>query len=192
MSGFLSTTMMVATLGVDGALADDGDDELPFSKALVLLQLNDTDGDPGFHARIDGEPWKRMSIENPAERVVFEVKPRRQLRRQGMTEVSFESHEPPFDELGPDAFFKRFPEGEYEISGRTLDGKELESTGILSHVIPAPAENILSGGTSIEFDCEDEVLPVLARPYTISWDRSSLLTERSARQGLSRSVVMSW
>ena len=170
MSGFLSTTMIVATLGVDGALADDGDDEIPFSKALVLLQLNDTDGDPGFHARIDGEPWKRMSIENPAERVVLEVKPRRQLRRQGMAEVSFESREPPFDELGPDAFVKRFPEGKYEISGRTLAGKELESTGILSHVIPAPAENILSGGTSIEFNCEDEVLPVLARPYTISWD----------------------
>ncbi len=37
-------------------------EEMPFADAQVLLQLDDTDGDLGFHARIDGEPWKRVTI----------------------------------------------------------------------------------------------------------------------------------
>ena len=33
------------------------------------------------------------------------------LARQGLTELFFESAEPPFDELPPTGFFRRFPEG---------------------------------------------------------------------------------
>lgn len=141
-----------------------------YSRAQVLLQLNDTDGDLGFHARIDGEPWQRLVIEAPNHRRIFDVQPRRQLKIQGMTEIAFESHEPPFDELSPDAFFKRFPVGEYKIRGRTLDGRRLQSDALLSHVIPAPAINIMAGGTSIEFDCEDDTPPAIATPHIISWD----------------------
>jgi hypothetical protein len=60
------------------------------------------------------------------------------LRRQGLTELFFESAEPTFDELSPERFFRRFREGEYEIEGRTLEGDELESTAELTHVMPAP------------------------------------------------------
>ena len=35
-------------------------EELPFSVARVFFQLNDTDGDLGFHAVIDGDPWKSL------------------------------------------------------------------------------------------------------------------------------------
>ena len=33
-------------------------------------------------------------------------------------------------------FFKRFPEGTYEVSGRALDGTELESEMEVTHVMP--------------------------------------------------------
>lgn len=38
------------------------DDEIPFSVGRVFFQLNDTDGDLGIHAKIDGEPWTRLKI----------------------------------------------------------------------------------------------------------------------------------
>jgi hypothetical protein len=60
------------------------------------------------------------------------------LERQGLTEIFFESAEPPFDELAPADFFRRFPSGTYEIEGKTLAGKELESEMELTHVMPAP------------------------------------------------------
>ena len=31
------------------------EEEIPFEEAQVLMQLKDTDGDLGFHARIDGD-----------------------------------------------------------------------------------------------------------------------------------------
>lgn len=163
----------------DGFVAgehDDDDDEdsdettIPFTKDRLLLQLNDTDGDLGFHARLDGEPWKTLSIRDPSERTIFSVVPKGQLKDLGMTEVSFESHEPPFDELDPARFFAEFPEGEYEISGRTIDGRKLESEVQLSHVIPAPVRNIAISGAASPPDCEEDSGPIVSKPLTIYWD----------------------
>ena len=39
--------------------------ELPFGEANLFFELNDTDGDLGIHALIDGEPWRRLEIEDP-------------------------------------------------------------------------------------------------------------------------------
>ena len=65
--------------------------------------------------------------------------------RQGLTEIFFESAEPTFDELSPEEFFRRFPEGDYEIEGITLEGEELESEVELTHVMPAPPEPTVNG-----------------------------------------------
>lgn len=162
----------LATAGVafcNFALADDDDDELPFAVADVLIQLNDTDGDLGFHARIDGDPWKRVIIENPRERVLFDVRLRGQLRRQGLTELSFESAEPTFDELSPDVFFKRFPEGVYEIEGRGFDGVEYESESVFSHLIPAAPNGLSVSGVPAPEDCDLDI-PTVSEPIVISWD----------------------
>ena len=42
--------------------------EIPFADASIFFELNDTDGDLGIHALIDGEGWKRLEIEDPSER----------------------------------------------------------------------------------------------------------------------------
>ena len=105
-------------------LADDEEDdwnEIPFDEANIFLELNDTDGDLGIHALVDGEAWKRLEIEDPNEREILVVRAIRRLARQGLTEVFFESDEPSFDELSPEQFLRRFPEGEYEIEGITID-----------------------------------------------------------------------
>ena len=75
--------------------------------------------------------------------------------------------------LPPWKFFRRFPEGEYEIEAETLDGEELESEVYVSHVMPAPPEDIMLSSDSGDFgaaeDCDDEPLPVVSGDVTISW-----------------------
>ncbi len=44
-----------------------------FSVANVFAELNHTDGDLGFHALIDGDPWLRLEIEGPEDRVLLAV-----------------------------------------------------------------------------------------------------------------------
>jgi hypothetical protein len=91
------------------------------------------------------------------------------LRAQGLTQLAFESAEPPFDELDPAAFFRRFPQGRYEIEGTTADGQEIESTAVLSHVLAAPASNVSVSGMAAAENC-DAVLPVVSAPVVIRWD----------------------
>ena len=146
------------------------DDEIPFDEANIFFELNDTDGDLGIHALIDGEPWKYLKIEDPRERKMLNIIVRGRLRRQGLTEIFFESAEPSFDELSPKKFFRRFPEGWYEIEGITLEGDELESEVELTHVMPAPPENILVSGVPAAEDCDADPLPSVSEPVIISWD----------------------
>ena len=145
-------------------------EEAAFAEANIFFELNDTDGDLGIHASIDGEPWKNLTIEDPAENVMLNVTLSGRLRKQGLTELFFESAEPPFDELTPEQFFRRFPQGVYEIEGLTLDNGELESKDRLTHVMPAPPENVELSGTAAAEDCDETPLPVVAEPVVITWD----------------------
>jgi hypothetical protein len=150
-------------------LADDDDNEIPYAVADIYAELNHTDGDLGFHALIDGEPWKSLTIEDTRERRILSIRNRGRLRHQGLTELFFESAEPPFDELTPREFFKRFPEGTYEVEGRTLDNAELESEVEFSHLMPAPASDIYISGVPAAENCDVEELPEVTSPVTISW-----------------------
>ncbi len=144
--------------------------ETPFAEADLFFELNDTDGDLGIHALIDGEPWTRLEIDDPNGNQMLGVSLSGRLARQGLTELFFESAEPPFDELPPEQFFRRFPQGRYEIEGLTLGGAELESTDRLSHVMPAPPENVELSGTPAAEDCDAVPLPTIAEPVLITWD----------------------
>ena len=162
--------MILPALSLPGATL--ADDEIPFDVAEIFFELNNTDGDLGIHALIDGEPWKRLQIEDKRERKMLNLSVRGRLRRQGLTELFFESAEPPFDELPPDVFFRRFPEGEYDIEGRSLEGEELESTAEITHAMPAPAVPTVNG-LPMAVQCDDEGpgydAPTVAGPVVISW-----------------------
>ena len=145
------------------------DDEIPFDEAELFFELNDTDGDLGIHAKIDGDEWKKLEIEDPRERRMLNVNVTGRLKKQGLTELFFESAEPTFDELDPADFFNRFPEGVYEIEGITLDEEEMESEVYLSHVIPAAPANVTVNRKVAAEDCDAE-LPAVKAPVTLSWD----------------------
>lgn len=165
----MAMAALMLGFGAPMAWADDNEDEKPFAEARLFFELNNTDGDLGIHALIDGDPWKRLKIEDPRERTLLDVSVLGRLRRQGLTELFFESAEPSFDELSPEEFFDRFPEGEYEIEGKTLEGEELESTVELSHVMPGPPSNVMVSGEEAAPSCDDE-LPVVGEPVMIDWD----------------------
>jgi hypothetical protein len=181
LAGRLWTTFLVsalATLLALGAFAQDtraGEgDEIPFDVSEIFFELNNTDGDLGIHALIDGEPWKTLEIEDPRERKMLDVEVKGRLQQQGLTEIFFESAEPPFESddpdevtLTPEAFFDRFPEGTYEVEGETLEGEELESETQVTHLMPAPPEPSVNGDPAPE-DCDEPVEPVSA-PVTITW-----------------------
>ncbi len=163
---------------------DDGD-QIPFAEAVVLAELNDTDGDLGFHASIDGDAWRLLEIEDPNERVILKIRGRSQLRRQGLTQLFFESAEPTFDELTPEEFFARFPEGIYEVSGRATDGGELESEALFTHLLAAPADGITVSSVSIDpdlVDC-DERAPLVSEPIVIAWDPITMSHPKIGRTG---------
>lgn len=166
---------VVFTLGSTMVSWADDEDEIPFADADLFFELNNTDGDLGIHALIDGEPWKKLVIEDLNERQMLSIRVTGRLRRQGLTELAFESAEPTFDELPPEVFFERFPEGEYEIEGLTLDHVELESIVELTHLLPAPPE-IAVNGIDLPEDCDAD-LPTIAPvdgSFTIGWNAVAL------------------
>ncbi len=141
-----------------------------FTEAELFLELNDTDGDLGIHASIDGEPWARLEIEAPNESTLLVVTARGNLAKQGATQFMLESAEPAFDELSPEAFFRRFPEGWYELELTNSRGREFETRVRLSHTLAAPAV-LRVGATPLQTCGEPGLLEVTAGdPVLVDWD----------------------
>ncbi len=166
----IALTVSLCSIGTISWAEDEN--EIPFSEAHLFFELNNTDGDLGIHALIDGDPWKKLEIEDPSERKMLDIKVSGRLKRQGLTEIFFESAEPTFDELSPQRFFRRFRQGIYEIEGKTLSGQELESEVELTHVMPAPAEPTVNG-LPMSQNCDEEDpgfdITVTEAPVTIAW-----------------------
>jgi len=144
--------------------------EVPFEVADLFFELNDTDHDLGIHGNIDGGTWLSLTIKTPADVRLLDLISRANLRRQGLTQLDFESAEPTFDELSPAAFFRRFPEGRYDIEAIAQDGTHMESTAVLSHIMPAPPRNITLSGVPAAENCDVTPLPSVPTPVVIDWD----------------------
>ena len=154
-------------------------EEDAFDVAKVFFELNDTDGDLGIHAHIDGEPWKVFTMEDPEKGTILKIDVSGRLQNQGLTELFFESAEPPFESdesdeatLTPEEFFNRFPEGIYTMKGETLEGEALQSESELTHTMPAPPEPTVNGkGLAEECDPDDPEYdaPQVSTPVTIEW-----------------------
>ena len=169
----MKTTALSLSAGICALLfspltAIANEDEMEFDEAHVFFELNNTDGDLGIHALIDGEPWKRLRIEDHNERRILDVKAKGRLRRQGLTEIFFESAEPTFDELSIAEFFDRFPEGTYDIKGITLEGDELDSDTEITHAMPAPPQPTVNG-VAFDHDCDDDTSVAVSGSVVIAW-----------------------
>ena len=67
----------------------------------------------------------------------MEVNGRGRLRNYGLTDLGFESAEPPFAEVPLRRFRARFPEGRYTFRGTSVEGRRMVGSDRLTHDIPA-------------------------------------------------------
>lgn len=165
-SRFFLWTMAIGLLAVTTPMVQAAE----FSQAELFFELNSTDGDLGIHGAVDGGPYSRLEIEDPNERVIFLLRAAGRMARQGLTQLIFESAEPKFSELAPAEFFRRFPEGTYEIDAVSLTGEEIEGAVVLSHVMAAPVGNITVNGIPAAENCDAPSLPAVTEPVIIDWD----------------------
>jgi len=166
MPAFFLMVAVVLTLGAAASAVSAAE----FSEAELFFELNNTDGDLGIHASIDGGPYELLEIEDPRGNTILTVMAQGNLATQGLTQLFLESAEPSFDELAPEEFFRRFREGFYDIEAMTSEGEEFEATVKLSHVLAAPVDNITVAGVPAAEDCDSVPLPVVSAPVTIDWD----------------------
>ena len=109
---------------------------IPFADARLKIEVNATDGDAGLQVFLDGEPWRAVSLYNPAGRKLVEITAKGPLKNYGLTELFSESSEPPFDVFPIEKFKRLLPEGVYTFRGTTIDGTHLLSSARLTHDIP--------------------------------------------------------
>ena len=121
-----------------------------FDETGVIIEINGTDGDVGFHAKFDGDAWYNVKMYDPMQRKIFHEKADGPLREQGLTENFFESAEPLCipDPEDPEElvmtlaeFLERFPDGDYLLMGRNNEGEWQTGGAKLTYNIPA-APNI--------------------------------------------------
>jgi len=113
-----------------------GGDPVPLKEAKLNIEHNATDLDTGFQGFIDSEGWERLDITGP-DGIVLTLEGRGKLRSLGLTELFFETVEPENAEVPIEDILAAAPEGEYTISGTTVDGEPTSGTALLTHDIPA-------------------------------------------------------
>jgi hypothetical protein len=148
-----ATAMTVALGGgVGTALASDqGDDRglpevcrerprqaTPIATAKLIIEYNATDEDLGVHGAFDDHGWSELCVFDPSGRPIVVVDPRRQLNDLTMAGIFFESRAPPLSEFAMADLAAAFPEGRYEVRGKSFDGTTLRGRALFTHDVPAP------------------------------------------------------
>jgi hypothetical protein len=142
----------------------------PFSETKVIVEINATDGDIGFHALLDADAWHEVTISEPGGHLLFKEKAKGSLAEQGLTENFFESDEPlcspTLVEEEDDVvvtlaeFQERFPAGDYVFIGKSNEGDTLADTATLTYNLPAAPDiedfdgtgNVPTGDAEIFWD----------------------------------------
>jgi len=179
----MSTTVLAAAVtalvggsaGIANATEPCGD----FGECKVLVEINSTDGDVGFHFLMDGSDLRYGALFNPKKRKIYSYGARRELARQFVTETFNESAEPlcwypeeDDDEYGEDVvtladFMDRWTAGTYYFFGIGDDWELSFGESELSFMLPAAPTNLSYIEEEDDGDIEGE----------ISWDEGDDLGE---------------
>jgi hypothetical protein len=120
---------------------------LRFSESELFIEINATDGDAGLQMSLGGREWERLRLIDPRGRTIMDVRTSASLDGYGLTDMGFESSEPPFDRVPYARFRSRFPEGRYRFEATGVNGRRVVGSDRLTHVVPggprvlAPARN---------------------------------------------------
>lgn len=133
-----------------------------FGECKVLIEINASDGDIGFHFLGDADDLRSMRIDDPNGAKVFENRAFGPLREQKLTENFGESAEPlcwfdPEEEEDWDEvvtlrdFVDRWEAGTYYFSGKGEEGEKLAGETELTFDLPAAPKDVEFDGTTISW-----------------------------------------
>jgi hypothetical protein len=135
------------------------EDDTPALKAAkLLIEHNATDEDTGFQGFADGDPWNELVISDPDGVQILTVYSETGLSDFGLTELFFETSEPPNDEIPISDVLARLPEGTYTFTGDMVDGDESEITATFTHTIPAGPQLLTPADGSTDVDADNTVI----------------------------------
>jgi hypothetical protein len=130
-----------------------------FGECKVLVEINSTDGDVGFHFLMDGDDLKATTLIDPNGTKVFSDQAKGPLKEQKLTETFAESAEPlcwadpaadPEDQIVTlEEFLDRWEAGTYTLKGKG-DGKSKGATE-LTHELPAAPGGLAFDGSTISW-----------------------------------------
>ncbi|MGH6962623.1 MAG: hypothetical protein ACREE7_19255, partial [Dongiaceae bacterium] len=104
--------------------------------AKLLIEHNATDEDTGFQGFADHDPWNELTIEGPKDQRVLTVTAGGGLRDFGLTELFFETSEPPNAEVPIHRVLERLPKARYEFEADVVGGGgEAEGDARFTHNI---------------------------------------------------------
>lgn len=143
-----------------------------FGECKVLVEINSSDGDIGFHWLVDGDGQRSTRIDDPTGRKIWEDNTSGALRKQLKTENSGESSEPlcfvpppedqdedfdPEDVVTLRDFRDRWDPGTYGISGKGAGGEKLSGTTELTYYLPAAPQDVDFDGSIISWAAGDDL-----------------------------------
>ncbi|MGH9380489.1 MAG: hypothetical protein ACRD2Z_07745 [Thermoanaerobaculia bacterium] len=154
-NGPFFTILSVATGGALGLIASIASATEPcgdFGECKVLIEINATDGDIGFHFLMDGDELLAGRIDDPNGVKVFEDQAKGPLAEQTLTETFAESAEPlcwDDPEADPDEeivtleeFLGRWAAGTYAFSGKGAGGERSKGASELTYELPAAPSDV--------------------------------------------------
>ena len=141
----VGTAMGILNAAAPLPVATDGG-KVQLSLSRIYWEYNASANDLGVHVTLDGEDWKALRIKRPDKQTIFEVKGKGAYKQLGMTELFFEGAEPSLNTFPLQELLSKFPEGEYDFEGFTVDNEIIEGESMFSHAIPAgPAVSTQQG-----------------------------------------------
>ena len=170
--GIVSRILSVAAgvalvLGTGGTVAMATEPCDDFGECKVLIEINATDGDIGFHFLMDGDDLNSARIDGPSGVKVFEDQAKGPLKEQKLTETFVESAEPlcwPDPEADPEdeivtleEFLNTWEAGTYVFTGMGDEGEKSEGETDLTYNLPASPAALAFDGSVITWAAGDDL-----------------------------------
>jgi hypothetical protein len=176
----------IALLGLSGLLllpacndekGGSSEEAVPLKEAKLNIEHNATDLDTGFQGAIDSEGWEQLAVTAPDGSLVMTLEGHGKWGTLGLTELFFETVEPPNADVPIDEMLAKLPEGEYQIVGPGMEnGAETGPTAgraWLTHDIPSgpvlmsPAEDATVPTTGLVVQWGAVTQTITGEPVTI-------------------------
>ena len=159
--------------GTAGVTGGDVSVECPtdgeeWEDAKLYVEHNATDEDTGVHGFFGGEAWSVLCLTDPSGTQILVADPQEQFDRLAISDLFFESREPPNDEFPIDRIRDDFPEGDYTVAGIDFEGTARVGIARFTHSIPAPPTIVAPDLVPDFEEADPPVIPVSG--LTVEWE----------------------